>query len=368
MTKLLAGGGLLASMFVIPLLAVLAVVGAAGAAFGCRDGGSLASDADVPARARPWITTVQAACPALGQPWIAAVMAQESDFDPDAHAADVNGGTWGLLQLNSEVWREAYGAPWSADRDGNGRPDVRDAHVHARVAGQYLCARLAGVHALRAAHPDWASTRELSELDGLIVAHNAGESQLATYPDIPAITSAYLRDVDARAAAWADCPAGSAPAGQGAPRQSGEAIRAAVSMVGTRSGWYRACDRLACRAYGYANSGYPTALAHWNALAAAGYAHPGDRCPPPGAFAFWTTGVGRAGHVALVTSGAVSCDPNGITLVSNDVLDAVAGASGGVYHVTLARLENGFVASANYLGWTPPICAGLPLPTAANES
>lgn len=160
----------------------------------------------------------------------------------------------------------------------------------------------------------------------------------------------------------AECrPPGSAT-GVRAPRGSLDAISTALSMVGTRSGWYRLCDRLVCRAYGYANSGYATALGHWGAMNRAGVAHSGDRCPPPGAFAFWDTGPGAPGHVALIISRA-DCNPNRITAVSNDVLDAATGAHGGVYHVTLARLETRFVNSMRYLGWSPPVCAGLSLPT-----
>ena len=163
----------------------------------------------------------------------------------------------------------------------------------------------------------------------------------------------------------AECPpTGSAAAGVPPSRGSQDAISTALSMVGTRSGWYRLCDRLVCRAYGYANSGYPTALAHWAAMDRGGLAHPGDRCPPPGSFAFWDTGPGEPGHVALVISRA-GCNPNRITVVSNDVLDTATGSKGGVYHLTLARVETGFVSSTRYLGWSPPVCAGLALPTSA---
>ena len=135
------------------------------------------------------------------------------------------------------------------------------------------------------------------------------------------------------------------------------AIRTAQALVGTPTGWYQLCDRLACRAYGYANSGYATALVHWQAMTATNQAHRGDRCPPPGAFVFWTTASGL-GHVALVSASDAYCDPAHIRLVSNDVLDAENGTIGGVYEVSLTRIESGFVAAANYLGWSNPICAG----------
>lgn len=141
------------------------------------------------------------------------------------------------------------------------------------------------------------------------------------------------------------------------PAEVQPAIAAAGAMVGTPSGWYRKCDRLACRAYGYANSGYPTAFAHWQAMVELGHAHVGDPCPPPGSFAFWTTSTG-IGHVALVTASDGYCDPTRIRLVSNDVLDAETGSIGGVYDVSLARLQAGFVDPDGYLGWSDPMCAG----------
>ena len=165
-----------------------------------------------------------------------------------------------------------------------------------------------------------------------------------------------------------DCVvAGSATLVGAAPRGPAEAINAALAMAGTRGGWHRLCDRLVCRAYGYANSGYPSATAHWTAMQQAGLAHPGDRCPPPGAFMFWDTGAGQPGHVALVISRA-GCNPNRITAISNDVLDTTVGNRGGVYHVTLARLESGFVHPARYRGWSPPVCAGLALPTSSTTT
>jgi surface antigen len=100
------------------------------------------------------------------------------------------------------------------------------------------------------------------------------------------------------------------------------------------------CDRLACRAYGFANSGYVSAAAHWDAMLTGGQAHPADRCPPVGSFMFWTTGT-PLGHVALVVENDGSCSPDRIKVVSNDVLDGATGDSGGVYLVTLRQIESG---------------------------
>lgn len=188
----------------LPFIALLALVGVAGTAIACSPGGGpLSSTAPVPAVARPWVAITQAACPVLPATFIAAVMAQESGFRPDAYADDSNGGTWGLFQLNASIWQNAYGAPWDADLNADGVWDVKDPEIHAAVAGKYLCGRLAGVRRIRAAHPDWPSTRELSEVDGLVIAHNAGEARLESYPVIPAITAQFVLNVRERMAAWA---------------------------------------------------------------------------------------------------------------------------------------------------------------------
>jgi hypothetical protein len=371
-TRLL--GGLLlagAAALALPVLVMLLVMALAATAVGGCAAGGLAADAPVPEPARRWVAITHEACPQLPQAWIAAVMAQESGFRPDAYADDVNGGTWGLLQINQTVWAGVYGGGWATDRDRDGEWDIRQPDIHARIGGQYLCDRLAGVRALLHARPSTAAARELSDLDALLIAHNAGESRLLTYPDIPAITVGYLTTVRQRTADWAADTDGTAdgtcrphagltvPAG--APAEVADMVRTAQAYVGLRSGWYRMCDRLACRLYGYANSGYPTAYAHWRTLLATGQAHPGARCPPVGAFLFWTSSS-PAGHVATVVASDGTCRPDGIRLVSNDWGDAAAGAHGGVYLVTLAQIENGWMTSSNYLGWTEPVCAGARLP------
>lgn len=202
MKKLLVLVAVMCGAITVPLIAMLALVGVAAVACTPGSGGPLSSSAPVPAAARVWVAITNAACPALPTPFIAAVMAQESGFRPDAYADDSNGGTWGLLQVNASIWQNAYGAPWSADLNANGVWDVKDPAIHAAVGGKYLCGRLDGVRRIRAAHPDWASTRNLSELDALVIAHNAGESRLESYPAIPAITAQFILNVRERMAAW----------------------------------------------------------------------------------------------------------------------------------------------------------------------
>ena len=76
---------------------------------------------------------------------------------------------------------------------------------------------------------------------------------------------------------------------------------------------------------------------------------------------FWTTGT-PLGHVVLVVENDGSCSPDGIKVVSNDVLDGGTGYSGGVHLVTLRQIESGYVRADRYLGWSEPVCAGASLP------
>ncbi|WP_166355031.1 M23 family metallopeptidase [Phytoactinopolyspora limicola] len=177
-------------------VAVLMNPGGQAAGAGCLDlpvenDQELNEDAPIPDEARPWIATAAATCPALPSVWIAAVMHHESSFIPDAYADDVNGGTWGLFQINRHVWHTVYGE-WEADRNGNGIWDIKEPLIHAEYGAVYLCDLRDDIRGTRQANPDWASTRELTELEALAVAHNAGPGRLATYPDIPAITREYL--------------------------------------------------------------------------------------------------------------------------------------------------------------------------------
>ncbi|NUU15836.1 lytic transglycosylase domain-containing protein [Cellulomonas humilata] len=217
------------SFLAIPAIAVLATIAVGGTASACiatSAGGSLAEDAPVPAAARAWVAETRAACPELPETWIAAVMAQESGFRPDAHADDSNGGTRGLLQMNASVWQASYGQPWTADLNANGTPDIEDPDIHARVGGAYLCTRLVGVRTIRQQHPDWASST-IPVLDALVIAHNAGESRLGSYPAIPATTTAFIRNVNERITWWA---ADSAPPNSAADDASAAAALASDAL------------------------------------------------------------------------------------------------------------------------------------------
>ena len=143
----------------------------------------------------------------------------------------------------------------------------------------------------------------------------------------------------------------------GTPTDVQSAVRTALSYVGIRSGWRQLCDKLACRAYGYASSGYPSAKAHWEQMVVTGHAHPGDTCPPLGAFVFWNTGC-PFGHVSVVVQADPGCDATKTLVTANEVFDRATGNSGGVYLLSLAQLNAGYVDGRGYLGWSDPVCAG----------
>jgi hypothetical protein len=151
----------------------------------------------------------------------------------------------------------------------------------------------------------------------------------------------------------------------GTPADVTAAVRTGLAYVGVPSGWYQRCDQLACRAYGYANSGYVSAHTHWLAMLATGHAHPGDPCPPLGSFVFFNTGR-PDGHVSLVVQADPSgCDPNVIQVTANEIFDHATGNHGGVYQLSLARLEGMYLGGHGYLGWSDPVCAGALLPAGA---
>lgn len=153
-------------------------------------------------------------------------------------------------------------------------------------------------------------------------------------------------------------PAGTAP-------DVSAAVATGLAYVGVTTGWYQRCDQLACRAYGYANSGYVSARTHWLAMLATGHAHPGDPCPPLGSFVFFDTGR-PDGHVSLVVQADPGrCDPNAIQLTANEVFDGATGNHGGVYELAFGRLSRMYLGGHGYLGWSDPVCVGALLPAGA---
>lgn len=107
--------------------------------------------------------------------------------------------------------------------------------------------------------------------------------------------------------------------------------------------YYRWCARLAARIHGHSHAGYFSAHSQWSAYQVAGIAVADGSPPPPGALLFYASPP--SGHVAVYLG-------NGL-VISNDVLDAVAGRTGGVYIVDMEELTDG-AWQLPYLGWAPP--------------
>jgi hypothetical protein len=91
------------------------------------------------------------------------------------------------------------------------------------------------------------------------------------------------------------------------------------------------------------------------------HAHPDDTCPPLGAFVFWNAGR-PFGHVSVVVQADPGCDATKTLVTANEVFDRATGNSGGVYLLSLAQLDAGYVNGRGYLGWSDPVCAGSLLP------
>jgi LysM repeat protein len=112
---------------------------------------------------------------------------------------------------------------------------------------------------------------------------------------------------------------------------------------GTAS-YYGLCGELAARIFGHNGSGFPSALAQWDAYVGTRLAHPGGRNPPPGSLLFWYTPT--FGHVAVYVGEGL--------VVTNDVYDSRTGLHGGVYLAPVSDISRG-VWRLPYLGWAPPV-------------
>lgn len=148
----------------------------------------------VPEHAIPWVEraagTSKYSIPAA---FFAFIIDQETDFREDTgHVPDSNGGTRGIFQMNQMLWKKYYGHPWGADLNNNGKPDENEGLIAAEVGAKYFDDRLETVRGIRKRNSGKPLATELTDLEALLIAHNAGESRLLSYPRIPAITKQYL--------------------------------------------------------------------------------------------------------------------------------------------------------------------------------
>ena len=87
-----------------------------------------------------------------------------------------------------------------------------------------------------------------------------------------------------------------------------------------------------------------------------------------GSFVFFNTGR-PDGHVSLVVQADPSgCDPKVIQVTANEIFDGATGNHGGVYQLSLGRLEGMYLGGHGYLGWSDPVCAGALLPAGARPA
>ena len=151
----------------------------------------------------------------LPEGWLTAIADRESDFDPEQYTPDENGGTWGLFQINREEWGGVY--PGASKKGTGTPPGITDPMTHAKYGGIYFKNRLETVQKLKEKNPD-KPFAALSDLDALVIAHNAGEGNLVKYPKLPSITKDYLKEIQRNFTAEACTPTGTptpTPGGNG---------------------------------------------------------------------------------------------------------------------------------------------------------
>lgn len=203
--------GVIAIILVIPLLVVILFSGggcADGAEPGPSDPGlkddAIGNGADqIPEKAVPWAEkAANSGKYRYPVAFVAADMFVESGFNPAAHAGDSNGGTKGLTQINNANWKHIYGHDWNADEDGNGTPDIEDPLIHAEYAAKLWDEQIDQIHKFKEDNPD-SGAAEASDLELLLVAHNAGFSRVESYPDIPDSTrNTYIPKITKWAKRW----------------------------------------------------------------------------------------------------------------------------------------------------------------------
>jgi hypothetical protein len=124
------------------------------------------------------------------------------------------------------------------------------------------------------------------------------------------------------------------------PTTPTSAVDAAIAKAKSTKKWaVGMCDNFVANMYGYANSGYATAVANWNATPT-NLKHAGDMSAPAGALMYWG---GGSGHVALSLG-------NG-SIVSTDI-----GGNGTVTTVPATEISEKW--GKTYLGWTYPYFQG----------
>lgn len=143
----------------------------------------------VPPEAVPWVKNAASHSEyQIPAAFFAYIMDRETDFRPGLFANDRNGGTWGLFQINAHEWRTiTKGGSFDS-------PNIKDPMVHTEYGAKYFDNRLETVRKMRAKNPTKPYATELTDLEALMIAHNAGEGNLKKYPNLPSITRGYLEE------------------------------------------------------------------------------------------------------------------------------------------------------------------------------
>lgn len=208
-----AAAAVIALLLVIPVLVVIMFAGG-GCANGVEPGPTDAGFVDdaigegpdqIPRKAVPWIEkAANSGKYRYPVAFVAGDMYAESSFNPNQFTGDSNGGTWGLTQINASEWERIYGSPPSEDKDGNGTPDIEDPLIHAEYAAKLWDENIDKIKEFKKNNPD-SGAAKASDLELLLVAHNAGFSRVESYPEIPESTKdTYIPRVARWAKRWGD--------------------------------------------------------------------------------------------------------------------------------------------------------------------
>lgn len=146
-----------------------------------------------------WITTAaQASKQKIPAGFFRAVAEQESDIRPDVFYPDRNGGTWGIWQINEYLTGKYYdGGNFSTDRNKNGIPDVQEPMISAKIAAAYFDDLYVQIKKLREKKPNELWVKDMTLLESVAIAHNAGPTGMRKYPNFrtPSVTDKYLRNM-----------------------------------------------------------------------------------------------------------------------------------------------------------------------------
>lgn len=135
-----------------------------------------------------------------------AVGEQESNIRPDAYADDRNGGTYSIWQINEALTRIHYdGGDFTTDRNNNGTPDVQEPMIAAKIAASHFDALYLQVKQMREDYPDEQWVKDMTLLESVAIAHNAGPTGMRKYPNFrtPQVTDKYLKNMKEKIPAYA---------------------------------------------------------------------------------------------------------------------------------------------------------------------